>query len=146
MKPVVLDSNIFVAALISNKGASFALFTKLVQLAEKEIICNATSVPLVLELEEVLMRTPIREKLSYYTELELLSIIDDIVVISLPIRLNYLWRPYLKDSKDDKVLETAFNANAGYIITHNVKDFKSVSKDFAIDVVTPKEYLLKGLL
>ncbi|NOS89291.1 MAG: hypothetical protein HOP34_12285 [Methylococcaceae bacterium] len=36
-------------------------------------------------------------------------------------------------------LETAFNANADYIITHNIRDFKSVTERFAI-----KGYSLKA--
>jgi predicted nucleic acid-binding protein len=67
--------------------------------------------------------------------------IDDTVFMSERVKLNYLWRPYLRDSGDDKILEVAFNANAKYIITHNIKDFIGVDDFFNIKVVTPKQFL-----
>ena len=57
------------------------------------------------------------------------------------VRLNYLWRPYLRDSGDDKILEVAFNATAKYIVTHNMKDFTGVDDLFNIKVITPKQFL-----
>ena len=56
-------------------------------------------------------------------------------------KINFFWRPFLKDIKDDMVLETAFNAGATYIITYNYKDFSGVSEKFNIDIITPKEFL-----
>ena len=41
------------------------------------------------------------------------------------------------------VLEVAFNSRADYIVTHNIKDFNSVKENFNIEIITPKEFLLK---
>ncbi len=41
------------------------------------------------------------------------------------------------------VLEVAVNANADAIITFNPKDFKGVKESFDIDILTPKEFLIK---
>jgi len=61
--------------------------------------------------------------------------------------INFLWRPFLKDIKDDMVLETAFNANCDYIITYNRKDFSGVEEKFDIKIISPKEFLtLIGVL
>ncbi len=54
-----------------------------------------------------------------------------------------MWRPFLQDSNDDMVLEVAVNANADAIITFNPKDFKGVKESFDIDILTPKEFLIK---
>ncbi len=58
-------------------------------------------------------------------------------------KINFLWRPFLRDSNDDMVLEVAFNGKADYIVTYNIKDFKGVKENFNIEVVTPKEFLIK---
>jgi len=51
-----------------------------------------------------------------------------------------LWRPYLRDPKDEFVLELAVAANCEYIISFNKKDFRGTEK-FGIEVVTPAEFL-----
>ena len=52
----------------------------------------------------------------------------------------FLWRPFLKDPKDDMVLELAVEAEVEYIVTHNLKDFNGV-EHFGIKAITPKEFL-----
>ena len=132
------------SALFSREGASFSILTYLVQ---KDRKINCVSVPTILELEEVILRGKHKERIAYLNELEKKSFIDDIVFISHSVRLNYLWRPYLKDVKDDKILECAFNASAKYIVTYNIKDFEGVEKDFGIKILKPHTYLKeKGLI
>jgi predicted nucleic acid-binding protein len=57
--------------------------------------------------------------------------------------VNCLWRPFLKDSNDDMVLEVAFNSKAHYIVTFNTKDFEGVEDKFNISVITPQQFLSK---
>lgn len=52
----------------------------------------------------------------------------------------YLWRPHLRDPKDDFVLELAVEGNCHFIVTFNVKDFAGVEQ-FGIKAMTPKEFL-----
>ena len=141
LKNVVLDTNVFVSALFSNQGASFRILNLLLDLAEKRVIINNVSVATILELEDVIFRQKNRDKYLYLNDNDLKLFIDDIVLISNKVKINYLWRPFLKDGGDDKIFETAFNGNAEYIITHNIKDFKNVKEKFGIDVITPKQYL-----
>ena len=54
----------------------------------------------------------------------------------------YLWRPFLKDARDDMVLELAVGAECNFIVTYNKRDFRGVER-FGIAVVTPKEFLQK---
>ncbi len=147
MNTIVLDTNIILSALFSRNGASFALLKHIMIEAKLGRYINAVSVPTILELEEVMHRGKHSKRLEYLSETEKTDFIDDIVLISSKTKLHYLWRPYLKDIKDDKILETAFNASAKYIVTYNIKDFVGVKKDFGIDVITPKAYLnMKGLV
>ena len=67
--------------------------------------------------------------------------LDDICLISHHQKIYFLWRPFLKDSNDDMVLEVAVNAGAKAIITFNPKDFKGVDEKFNIEILTPKEFL-----
>jgi len=55
-------------------------------------------------------------------------------------RIYYLWRPTLKDTNDDMVLELAVSANAGVVVAFNVPDFKG-SDRFGIRAIGPKEFL-----
>ncbi len=137
---IVIDTNVVLSALFSNKGASHKL---LVWLFENKKKYNVVSNTLLTEFEDVLTR---EKNLKQYNNLEkedVLAFIDDICLISYHQSIYFLWRPFLTDSNDDMVLEVAVNANVGAIITFNPKDFKGVKKSFGIDIFTPKEYLTK---
>jgi predicted nucleic acid-binding protein len=100
----------------------------------------ALSVPLIIEYESVLKRTGQSPQLTD-------QMIDDILdyYCSVAIRLShihYLWRPFLRDSRDDQVLEAAVAAKAGAIITYNRSDFAG-TEQFGIAVFTPREYLIR---
>ena len=137
---IVIDTNVVLSALFSNKGASNKL---LVWLFKNKKKYNVVSNTLVTEFEDVLTRD---KNLQQYNNLEkedVLAFIDDICLISYHQSIHFLWRPFLTDSNDDMVLEVAVNANVGAIITFNPKDFKCVKESFGIDIFTPKEYLTK---
>ncbi len=66
--------------------------------------------------------------------------LDYICSVSVAHEIYYLWRPTLKDPKDEMILEVAVKAQAGYIVTFNKKDFEG-SESFGVDRVTPAEFL-----
>ena len=146
MYKIVIDTNVLLSALFSNKGKSYKLIELLTAKALEDTKYNVISVPLALEFEEVLLRPKNRQKYDYFTHEEVRLIISDIVSISYQTKLHFLWRPFLKDSFDDKVLETAVNGQARAIITYNTKDFAGVKKYFDIDILTPAELFDKGVL
>jgi putative PIN family toxin of toxin-antitoxin system len=134
-KPIIMDTNVLLSGLRSQKGQSNKLLQKL-YLDEVKI---AISVPLVLEYESVLKRELNR---SVFTEEDIDVIINYICMVGIPIKIFYLWRPFLKDPYDDHVLEVAIAANCDYIVTYNKKDFKE-AQHFGIKAVTPYEYLVE---
>lgn len=146
MTKIVVDSNVLLSALFSNQGASYRLISTLLENAEKGKKVNVVSVPLVLEYEEVLLRPKNHAQYLYLSENDLKLFIADIVFISHRVKLHFLWRPFLKDSGDDKVLETAVNGGASTIVTFNTKDFEGVEKYFGIRILTPKELFEQGVL
>lgn len=145
MYRIVIDTNVLLSALFSNRGKSFKLIELLSTKAIEGKKYNIVSVPLALEFEEVLLRPKNREKYDYFTHEEIRLIVSDIVTISYRTKLHFLWRPFLRDSFDDKVLETAVNGQAKAIITYNTKDFVGVKKYFDIDILTPAELFEKGV-
>ena len=75
-----------------------------------------------------------------FTKDEIGKILNFICANSIHNKIYFLWRPYLKDEKDDMVLELAVSSNSEYIITFNQKDFVGADK-FGIKIITPKEFL-----
>jgi predicted nucleic acid-binding protein len=54
-----------------------------------------------------------------------------------PGNVHFIWRPQLTDPADELVLEAAVNGRTSVIVTHNVRDFLPVARDFEIEVITP---------
>jgi putative PIN family toxin of toxin-antitoxin system len=129
---IVLDTNVLVSALRSSQGASF----KLVSLIGQGKFSLHVSVPLVLEYEEVLLRT----NPDVLGEQDIEDFLDYLCKIGEHHKIFFLWRPLLKDADDDMVLELATNAMCSHIVTFNVKDFVG-SEQFGLKVITPSEFL-----
>lgn len=141
---IVIDTNVLLSSLFSKNGASHKLILWIVnQYKNSHKKYNVISNTLVTEYEDVLTRDKNIEKFKNFSIDEVKEFIDGICLISNHQKINFLWRPFLKDSNDDMVLEVAFNSRADYIVTHNIKDFKGVKENFNIEIVTPKEFLLK---
>jgi len=133
MKPrIVIDTNVVVSALKSRHGAA----NRLLHLIGTKKIVHSLSVPLVLEYEEVLKRL-----LPSMGEQNLNYLLDYLCTTSQDTKIYYLWRPILKDPKDDMVLELAVASNSDFIITYNQKDFVEAKK-FGIKISTPRELLI----
>ena len=73
---------------------------------------------------------------------DILAFLRYLCKISVRQKIFYLWRPWLKDPKDDMVLELAVASKSQYIITYNLKDFSNIRK-FGIEAITPKNFLEK---
>lgn len=130
---IVVDTNVLVAALRSQRGASYKLLT---MLNDARWQVNL-STPLVLEYEEVLKRPDTPAGLSH-TAIDIL--LDGICSIARRHDIFYLWRPLAKDPEDDFLLELAVRAQADFVITYNTGDLLAATR-FGIALVTPKEFL-----
>ncbi len=130
---IVIDTNIFVSAQRSQKGAS-AKLVSLIGTGQFEI---HVSVPLVLEYEAVLMRQ--RTEFGI-TQEEVNDVVDAVCTLGQRHNIHFLWRPYLPDEKDEMVLELAVAARCDYIITYNRRDFRGVEQ-FGIEVLGPRTFL-----
>ncbi len=98
----------------------------------------AASVPLMIEYEAVLKRPEILSRAGG-TVAEMDVVLDQLAAVLERVSIWYLWRPRLKDSNDDMVLEAAANAAASHIVTFNLRDYGTVPKQFGITVCRPAE-------
>lgn len=134
MMKVVIDTNILVAALRSKRGASY----KLLSLLPSKQFEMVLSVPLYTEYQDVVTRPTNMTQVS--SREELLSFVRYLCSLSVRYNVFFLWRPWLKDPKDDMVLELAVASGSRYIITHNIKDFRNISS-FGVQAIIPSEFL-----
>jgi putative PIN family toxin of toxin-antitoxin system len=130
---IVLDTNVIVSALRSRKGASY----KLLMLVGRANFETNLSVPVLLEYEDASKRLLGQIPL---TENEIDNVLDYLCRMANRRDVYYLWRPFLRDPKDDMILELAVTAQCEAIITYNQRDFVG-AEQFGIGVMTPKEFL-----
>jgi putative PIN family toxin of toxin-antitoxin system len=134
---VILDTNVLVAALRSDMGASYAIVSQM----PSEHFQMALTVPLYLQYQDVLTRPEHRTGAS--TPDDILNFLRYLCSIAHRQRVFFLWRPWLKDPKDDMVLEAAVASQSRYIITHNLRDFtgSGIEEYFGIVPMRPQEFL-----
>lgn len=130
---IVFDTNVIVSALRSQKGASY----KLLMLVGRSNFEINLSVFLLLEYEDATKRLLDQIPL---TESDIDDILDYLCGVANHQEVFYLWRPFLRDPRDDMVLELAVSAQCETIVTYNKKDFVGVDQ-FGLQVMTPKEFL-----
>ena len=129
MTNIVMDTNVLLSALLSDKGASY----KLLSIIDSEKFVVHISTTLLYEYEEILK---LKSKMSTkYVD----AILDYLCLIGKKNSIFYLWRPKLKDVDDDFLLELAVKSHS-IIVTLNGKDFKPAS-EYGLRVMTPKEFL-----
>lgn len=134
MHNIVIDTNVLYSSLRSNKGASF----KLLSLVGTRRFDVSLSVPLLIEYEDVLKRNSIKG----LNDQDIDDILNYICHVANKRDIFFLWRPFLKDPKDDMILELAFESGSDFIVTYNLDDFKGINQ-LGIESITPKDFLLK---
>ena len=133
---VVLDTDVLVAAIRSDAGAS----RRLVENALDERYSLMVSVPLMVEYEAVLTRSEHLAE-SRLSADDVQALLDAVADVAEPVRLSYLWRPILSDAQDDMVLETAVNGQADLLVTFNQRHFTRAVATFALQVLRPADTL-----
>ena len=130
----MLDTNVLVAAVRSDRGASRVLLTSALERRYPIL----ASVPLMLQYESVLTRSE-HLAAARISAADIEVLLDALAVVVEPIRISYLWRPVLPDPGDDLVLETAVNGRADVLVTFNRRHFEPVAACFGLEVVTPAD-------
>ena len=130
---IVIDTNVIVAGLRSRNGTAF----RLLSLVGGEQFNIHLSVPLVLEYEDVLLRELPNLSLDA-TDVQ--DVINFHCAVATHHQIFFLWRPYLRDTKDDMVLELAVKAGCDSLVTYNTRDFTGIER-FGVSAVTPAAFL-----
>jgi putative PIN family toxin of toxin-antitoxin system len=130
---IVIDTNVIITALKTKRGASFKLLFEL----DRTSFVLSISPTLIFEYESVAKR---KEQNITISHSEIDSFLDMICKWAEHWEIFYLWRPLLKDPKDDFILELAIESHSDYIISYNKADFEGI-EIFGIKVITPKELL-----
>jgi predicted nucleic acid-binding protein len=130
----VLDTDVLVAAVRSDRGASRILLTA----ALEQRYPTLASVPLMLQYESVLTRAD-HLAAAGISAADVEVLLDAIALVAEPVRISFLWRPLLPDPGDDLVLETAVNGLANVVVTFNRRDFEPAAMRFGLEVLTPTE-------
>lgn len=134
MLEAVLDTNVLVAALRSQRGAAFLLLEGL----QKGLWRSVISVSLALEYEAVLKR-PAFSGWIRPSEIDpfLVTLFDTALCVDQSLRL----RPLSADPNDEHVIELALKTKRP-IITFNRRDFVVVTT-MGLEIFTPAEWLVK---
>ena len=133
---ITLDTNVLLAALLSQAGVSHQIFRLIIE--EKFKIGLTT--PVILEYDDVLKRNEILKKLEMLPG-QVEDVIDLLVLLAEKYSIYYRLRPNLFDENDNMLVECAFVSNSAYLITSNIRDFKRGElKSHPFTVITPGDF------
>ncbi len=133
---ITVDTNVIFSALYSKLGASHYIL----RLILKEEVKLAISSPVYFEYYDVLATKENLIKLGLSME-QVEDVLDLLALLAKKHNLYFLLRPNLIDEKDNIFYECAFASDSEYLVTSNIKDFKSAElKGFNFKIVTPREF------
>jgi predicted nucleic acid-binding protein len=67
-------------------------------------------------------------------------ILNFVCSVAVRQKIHYLWRPQLRDPKDEFVLELAVAGKCRAIVTHNRRDFVG-AEQLGVESLTPGQFL-----
>jgi putative PIN family toxin of toxin-antitoxin system len=136
-RPIVIDTNVFISALLNPFGNSATVLELCFQ-RQYEPLMGTT---LYLEYEDVINRNELFEN-CLLNEDERQNALDDFLSICKWIKLYYTWRPNLRDEGDNHLIELAVAGGANTIVTGNIKDFQKPELNFPeVSILTPKQLM-----
>lgn len=134
---VVFDTCVWVSAIRSRQGASFALLSAIAT----DSFRPGISVALFLQYRAKLLQT-VSEGKTALSVAQVEVVLAALAHYATEVPIYYRLRPNLRDEGDNMVFECAANFGAELVITHNVRDFRSPElRGYRIRPVTPGEFL-----
>lgn len=134
---VVFDTCVWVAAVRSRRGASFALLSEIAH-GRFEF---GVSVALFLEYKAKLLQA-VAEGTTRLSAGQVEAILAALAHHGEPVPIFFRLRPNLVDEGDNLVFECAANYSAEYIVTHNLRHFLAPElRGYAMRVVEPGEFM-----
>ncbi|MFA6019735.1 MAG: putative toxin-antitoxin system toxin component, PIN family [Rhodospirillales bacterium] len=134
---VVLDTNVFIGALLGEVGAN----RKLVRLCLQGRIEPLMGVALFAEFESLMARRDVFRKCAL-NEAERNELLDSFLGACRWVPVYFLWRPNLPDEADNHLVELAAAGGASVIATNNVRDFVGEQMRFlGIEAMSPGAFI-----
>jgi len=129
----IIDTNVFLSSLWSNRGAAFEIFAQLRRGRWQIVLSNH----LLFEYEEVAKRTAPETGLS---SKDIDDVLDALCAVAECRQLEPNWVPRLSDPDDEPLLQLAVEAKVPAIVTRNIGHLKP-AESFGIEVLTPAQFL-----
>lgn len=132
---VVVDTSVFVAALLGPRGAS----RQTLRLCLEGRLAPLMGAALFHEYESLLGREQFFDSCAL-SAAERWSLFDAFLSVCRWTRIYYLWRPNLRDETDNHLLELAVAGGAAAVVTKNVRDLRRSELLFpALRILKPEE-------
>lgn len=129
----VLDTNVLVAGLRSQRGASHELLA-LLRAGKWTLVLSNTVLG---EYHEVLHREADAVGLSHA---DADAYLDVLCALAEQCTLTTPWQPAAADPDDEAFVQLAREVQVEYLVTHNVNDVAG-ARQFGVQVVLPAEFL-----
>lgn len=132
---IFVDSDVIIASLLSNRGASYAL---LHENDDKQATFFITDFSL-LEVEEVIKRHPINSK-------QLENLLNKKLTVEVLLKTGGIQKKYgfyTNDIHDTHIIAGADQMKVNFLTTFNLRDFKIdlIKKDLSINILRPANIL-----
>ena len=139
MIAIVLDTNVFVNALLStHQGSRSRTIVRACLNGEYEPLFG---VSLFCEYEDVLARTALFAR-SKTTHAERMQIFAALLNRTRWVEVYFSWRPNLSDEGDNHLIELAVAGGADALVTRNIADFRRAELKFPeLSIMTPEQFL-----
>jgi putative PIN family toxin of toxin-antitoxin system len=134
---IVIDTNVFIGAIISSQGLNRQLIRCCLQRKYQPLMGNAlfAEYESVMERAEIIARCPLDRT-------EIIDLLAAFVSVSEWVNIYYSWRPNLRDEGDNHIIELAVAGNAKIVATNNIKDFKGAKLVFPdLLILTPEQII-----
>jgi putative PIN family toxin of toxin-antitoxin system len=134
---VVIDTNVFTAALLSRAGANRRVLRACLSGQAHPLMGAA----LFSEYEDLLARSALMAKSPLNTA-ERKQLFEAFLSVCEWVRIYFLWRPNLPDEADNHLVELAIAGGADAIVTNNTRDVRRGELSFPhLQVLTPAQFL-----
>ena len=134
---VVIDTNVFTAALLSGAGANRRVLRACISGRAQPLMGAA----LFSEYEDLLARSALMAK-SPLTAAERRQLLEAFLSVCEWVRIYFLWRPNLPDEADNHLVELAIAGGADAIVTNNTRDVRRGELSFPhLQILTPAQFL-----
>ncbi len=134
---VVVDTNVFIAAILSPAGENRDVLRACLLGRAKPLMGAA----LFHEYEDLLGRSDLMAK-GPLSAAERQSLFEAFLSVADWIKVYFLWRPNLPDEADNHLIELALAGSAETIITNNLKDLGNGELRFpGLTIQSPNQFL-----